>query len=68
MEHHMADREQTGKRENETSEQSVTGRQQQGRAASSPNGDEGQQSSDADAEGGTASRPRGTTEDPDRTL
>jgi hypothetical protein len=66
MEHPMADREQNGKREPETSEQSVTGRQQQERTASGTNEDPSQPSTDAD--GGTASRPRGRTEDPDRTL
>jgi hypothetical protein len=62
----MADREQSGKDESETSEQSVSGRQQQERAASPSNEKDSQQSSDAD--GGAASRPRGKTEDPDRTL
>jgi len=62
----MADREQSEKQEPEPSEQSVTGRQQQDRAASPANEQESQQASDAD--GGTASRPRGKTEDPDRTL
>jgi hypothetical protein len=62
----MADREQSGNQEPETSGQNVTGRQQQERAASPSNDKDSQQPSDAD--GGTASRPRGKTEDPDRTL
>jgi hypothetical protein len=61
----MADREQQGNREPEA-DQSVTGRQQQERAASTTNEKESGQVDDAD--GGTASRPRGKTEDPDRTL
>jgi hypothetical protein len=66
MEHDMADREQSGQRDPETSDQSVTGRQQRERAASHTNDDESQTSPDTD--GSTASRPRGKTEDPDRTL
>ena len=62
----MADREQQGKREPETSDQSVAGRQQQERGAGAANEKKDQQ--DEPADGGTASRPRGKTEDPDRTL
>ena len=62
----MADREQSGNREPETTEQNVTGRQQQERAASATNEKDSEQSSEAGDE--TASRPRGRTEDPDRTL
>ena len=61
----MADREQSGTRKPETTEQNVTGRQQQERAASTANEKE---SPSRDADGGTDSRPRGKTEDPDRTL
>ena len=61
----MADREQSGNRETEI-EQNVTGRQQQERAASTANEKDDQPPSDAG--GDTASRPRGKTEDPDRTL
>jgi hypothetical protein len=66
MERDMADREQSGNRETGTTEQNLTGRQQQERAASATNEKDSEQSTDAD--GGTASRPRGKTEDPDRTL
>jgi hypothetical protein len=62
----MADREQNGNSEPGTTEQNPTGRQQQERAASATNEKDSQQSTDTD--GGTASRPRGKTEDPDRTL
>jgi hypothetical protein len=65
MEREMADREQGGNREPQPSEQNVTGRQQQERAASPTNEKESQST---DADGGTDSRPRGKTEDPDRTL
>lgn len=61
----MSDREQSPTRTGAPSEQSASARQQEERAASSRE----EQPDDApDQDGGTDSRPRGHTEDPDRTL
>jgi hypothetical protein len=65
MEPSMSDREQSDTRDGAPSESSASGRQQRERAASTKD----EQPQDApDQDGGTASRPRGQTEDPDRTL